>query len=387
MPRVLRTSDEELSLSVDPETGFMHVKGTIARTGLQEYYGYELGNEEAPMEVFNVYRPKEEVLNPESLESYKNATVTDDHPVEFVNINNHNDLSRGSMASVETFEKDGIDYIKTDIIITNQNLIEKAQNGKIELSVGYTQDLLENSGEFMGVPYQYVQTNIRANHIAVVAQGRCGSDCRLSRDLKSVIISNEKSKQEVNDMVITIGGKEFDVPEEVAEEVNRLTSLVTEKEEGMEDMEEKVAEAGEKTAEDAKTIDTMQATIDSQNEKIEKTKSKMTDADMQKLVDDRAQLIVLAKDNDVTADASMCSMDIKKAILEKHTKVDVKDKADAYVDARFDIYLEDKAAAKESIDSLAADIASGKQTTDEATSRNKRIKANQNKFKQPGGSK
>ena len=78
---------------IDSDTGFLHVKGVVARTGIQQYYGMELGDEDTSR-LFNVYRPKEEVLNTKSLATYINATVTDEHPKDFVNTENIKELKR-----------------------------------------------------------------------------------------------------------------------------------------------------------------------------------------------------------------------------------------------------------------------------------------------------
>lgn len=392
----LRMNDASFETSIDPETGFMHIKGTIARTGIQKYYGYELGNEEAPMEVFNVYRPKEEVLSEESLKSFTNTPATDDHPPEFVNIDNYIDYACGSMSNTETYEKDGIDYIKTDVVITSRKLIEKINGGKVELSVGYTQDLKQESGEFMGEKYDYVQTNIRANHIAVVSQGRCGSSCRLTPDEKSVTIISENQNNKELDLEIEINGEMFEVSEAVAAEIEALRSKLAEmeaeetseeepadeepKEEPSMDMEE-----DPEKSKDSKTVDEMQATIDALKDKIENLeKSSMNDSDIFAAAAKRADMIALAKENGITVDATMDCLTIKKAILSKNGVL-VDGKAVEYIDARLDIMMEDKQSVKKDLDNLADELNDSTVVTDEATLRNERIEARRNKFQNPNG--
>jgi hypothetical protein len=121
--------------NIDKDTGFLHIKGVIARTGIQQYYGMELNDSEADgMTLYNVYRPKEEVLNPESLKGFINATVTDEHPSEFVTVDNYKDLSKGSSASYEIVTDDGIDYIKSELVITDKSLIKTAFNPSLSIS-------------------------------------------------------------------------------------------------------------------------------------------------------------------------------------------------------------------------------------------------------------
>ena len=163
-----KDSFNDFTKYIDEDTGFLHINGVVARTGLQPYMGAELGDMENPTVVFNVYRPREEVLKEESLSTYANAPITDDHPNTFVTVDNATELIKGSVASYETYNKDGIDYIKAQIVVTDKDLINKAINGKMELSAGYSQNLVKEKGEFEGVTYDYIQTNIKINHVALV---------------------------------------------------------------------------------------------------------------------------------------------------------------------------------------------------------------------------
>lgn len=177
-----------IKYTIDQDSGFLHATAICARNGVQEYMGSELGlSGEQANRVFQVFRPLDEVAS--SLSTYTNAIVTDDHPTDgLVTTETSSELSKGSVSNAEIIEYDGISYISATITITNKELIYKVLSGeKRELSAGYTSDIVKESGEFDGVSYQYVQKDIKVNHVAVVTEGRCGNTCKLNLDNKGVI--------------------------------------------------------------------------------------------------------------------------------------------------------------------------------------------------------
>jgi hypothetical protein len=300
--------------NIDKDTGFLHIKGVIARTGIQQYYGMELNDSEADgMTLYNVYRPKEEVLNPESLKGFINATVTDEHPSEFVTVDNYKDLSKGSSASYEIVNEDGIDYIKSELVITDKSLIKKIIDGKMEISAGYTQNLIKESGEFNGVHYQYKQTDIKINHIAIVDSARCGNKCKIMHDSNNAIIKSSKILKGEN-MKIKINDAEFEVCDAVANHLNDLETKLSNKE----DEAEKLKAEKDMLEEEAK--------------------KKATDSNMiDSVVNAKVELLTFAKSVDVVVDSALSVTDMKKAIVSSKTELQLDGKADAYIDASFDM--------------------------------------------------
>lgn len=246
---IMKDNFNDFTKYIDEDTGFLHINGIVARTGIQPYMGAELGDLDNPTTMFNVYRPREEVLKEESLATFINAPITDEHPSEFVTVDNVKELSKGSTASYETFNKDGIDYVKVKIVVTDKELINKVINGKMELSAGYSQQLIKEKGEFEGVTYDYKQTNIKINHIALVDSARCGQECKLVFD-NNIIINSENQRKE--DSIMEEENKEIQTPdveatptainiEEIAMKVAEILKAKELEEEMMEDenMEEK----------------------------------------------------------------------------------------------------------------------------------------------------
>ena len=243
---------QKFKYEICPDSGFMRAIGICARSGIQEYLGYELGlTGEQANQVFNVYRPKDEVVA--SLSSYNGAIVTDDHPNGgLVVTEDAKELTRGNTSDAYGFERDGIYYVVAKATITDSDLIKKIEDGKRELSAGYTRDLVEEIGEFNGTPYQFVQRNIKANHVAVVEEGRCGNTCKLNLD--------NKGKQ-MDGIKIQIDNKSVTMDADAV--TAYINELRTQKDEAMAETEEV------KKSTDA-TVEELQAMIASKMEELQK---------------------------------------------------------------------------------------------------------------------
>ena len=94
----------------------------------------------------------------------------------------------------DVYGKDGKLY--GDLKIYSETLKDEIEAGKKELSMGYFCDYELTPGTFDGRHYDAVQRNIRGNHIALVEEGRMGSDVRVM-DRKITM----DSMKEINSMV------------------------------------------------------------------------------------------------------------------------------------------------------------------------------------------
>jgi hypothetical protein len=322
----------QFDTKIDKDTGFLEVNGIFARTGVQDYYGFELGKyfvdkyKLDPMKTYGVYRPKEEVLKQESLDTYINKPITDNHPSEFVTKDNIRELEKGSVSTISTYEKDGIDYIKGRMTIKDEKTINKALSGKVEISAGYSQDLIKEKGEFNGKQYDFKQTNIRINHIALVDKGRCGDKCKITTDKKAIIESENKIKG-VSMPQVTIDGVSHEVSDCVAKYIGDLNSKVTSLDEDMkkkEDEMEKLKGEKEKMKEDME----------------EKEKEKNTsDSTIDALVSQKVALIDTAKSLKVEVKATDSIMDMKKAIISSNSKIDLTDKSNEFIDGVYETVI------------------------------------------------
>lgn len=109
------------------------------------------------------------------------APVTDGHPpgLKFVTPQKIRDLARGiSDTNAEIIEdEEGRVVLKQTLLIHDPELVGEIKSGKKQISTGRKVDFDPTPGEFDGIAYDVVQRNLRANHIAIVEEGRCGEAC------------------------------------------------------------------------------------------------------------------------------------------------------------------------------------------------------------------
>ncbi len=185
--------------------GFLRADARPARIGVLEYQDAE-GNR------WGELRTPGEVFSEDSLRSFDLATVTDDHPVDFVSAANIKDVQVGSVGT--DAHRDGR-FVRVSIVVTDADTIRAIKDGKRELSCGYTAQVISDDGMADGMPFAARQTNIRINHIAVVDKGRAGAECSvLARGDAFHLLTTEVP---MTTKKIKIGDVEHEVPEEVAD--------------------------------------------------------------------------------------------------------------------------------------------------------------------------
>ena len=157
------------------DDGYLVTEAFAVRTGIQHYSGAEVGLFDR--DVVAVYRPEEEVRSPASLATFSHAPVTLGHPSEGVTKDNWATLAKGEVSTEATWDGN---KIKLPLIVKDTAAIAAIDAGTRELSAGYTCELDFVDGVTpQGEPYNAIQRNIKINHLAIVPQGRAGSECRI----------------------------------------------------------------------------------------------------------------------------------------------------------------------------------------------------------------
>lgn len=336
------------------EEGFLKVPGRVARTGIQDYLASELGLPGDPNRIVKVFRPPEEVFNQGSLDSYLTVDVTNDHPSELVNSKNFKQNTVGVVSSIGS--QDG-DFVQADLIIKDDETIKLIESGKAQLSAGYTAEYIKESGTTdSGVDYEFIQRDIKINHVAVVNSARAGPTAR--------ILDNQP---EIRLMKVTLdNGRAVEVEDTVAAQVEDCITRLT--------------DAAKTEKEKA---DVAQAEKDAAEEENEKLKAKSSD----EAISDRILVISTAKDaakvlagKEFTCD-SLDPVEIKRAALSSiKSDKDFTDKSPAYIEALFDVEMEKKEAedeneeegkkkATDSHKKLAADMANPEKDKDKPTAK------------------
>ena len=194
---------------VTPEGYLICQNVPVSRTGVQFYYGSEMGLTDRANERIPVYRLPEDVFAEESLRSLESKPITDDHPSQMVTVENAGFLTMGHGRNARHNNKNVI----ADLVVMSRELIAGIrEKRKYEISLGYTCNY---------VPYKdgFKQTNIRINHIAVVETGRAGRNVAI-KDKMPVSIKNRRSKSMDKNQAIATMFAAFAKdasPEEVAE--------------------------------------------------------------------------------------------------------------------------------------------------------------------------
>lgn len=154
--------------------GRIRADAHITKTGVFKY-SLPDGTERSEL------RTDEEVFHPDSLKSFAQVPMTDDHPsVGLLTAKTAKKYMVGSTG--ESVVRDD-DHVRTSIMVADQATIAKMDAGKTQLSCGYTCDLDETPGYHPKYgKYDAIQRNIRGNHLAIVNSARAGNSAQVRMD-------------------------------------------------------------------------------------------------------------------------------------------------------------------------------------------------------------
>lgn len=193
--------------------GWAEIKGNpISKVGVFLYSGAQISPDLDPNELYNVYRPEEELSSPETIESFKLIPWTDEH--QMLSGNPDDGLMPAEKKGVQgvigedVYFEDG--YLKGNLKIFSNKLAELINSGKRELSIGYRCLYDVVSGVYNGVSYNAIQRQIRGNHVALVDEGRSGHDVavldhfKFTFDTKGLVMADmmEEMKDEGEEMTM-----------------------------------------------------------------------------------------------------------------------------------------------------------------------------------------
>ena len=311
--KVIRFDQMPLKAERD-DNGFLVAPAAFTRVGVF-YYINDDGSVRAEL------RLAEEVFADATLNSMKMLPVTNDHPPEMVNPQNAKKYQVGF--SSETITRDG-GIAKGYIKVTDGAAINAVESGdKVELSCGYVADLEFVEGVWEGIRYDAIQRNIRYNHIAIVQNGRAGSQCKIKTDSKDVRFAVSKPFKGSSQMkVLRIDGIEVEVSE-VAGQV--IEKDLARRDLCQKEIEDKIAKIDEEKKDLEKELEKMKGNKDALDAELAKVKAELEAAhkdanDLDRinaLVKARSELIGQAKPlvaDDVKLD-SMSDIEIKSAVV------------------------------------------------------------------------
>lgn len=165
-------------------------RNPLSRVGVFPYLGATIGAPD-PDQIYMVYRPEEELSAPETLASFRLTPFVDDHTM--LGDDEEEGLVPAERKGVHGVIGETVEYDPTtktlygNVKVFSKALANRIKSGKREVSCGYRCSYEKRAGVFEGQRYDYVQRNIRGNHLALVDKGRMGPDVRVLDHLKFTV--------------------------------------------------------------------------------------------------------------------------------------------------------------------------------------------------------
>lgn len=237
------TMDEADSARQFDINGWMEIDANpLSKVGVYPYLGKNIKGAPDPAAFYNVYRPAEELSDPECIESFKLIPWVDDHAM----LGDGERLTKPEDKGIEgvigervffdpeygTVERPGT--LKSNIKVFTSRHSQTIDGGKKELSVAYRCRYEYAPGVWNGIPYVYVQRKIRGNHLASVDDGRMGPEVAVM-DGFSLTIDSKEFKQ--------MATKKTVVPYKATK--NKVVNIMAQLTGFAQDADEEAAPAGE----------------------------------------------------------------------------------------------------------------------------------------------
>jgi len=353
MPKVVRRDRGEIrnDYAVGTKEGYIEGEAVVTRTGVFTYKNMD-GT------VHRELRHPDEVFKKASLDTLKMIPITMKHPSRLVDAESAKSVSIGTTG--EIVYPDG-DLILASFRITDSASIKMIEDGERELSLGYESDLLNEPGQYNGIDYDFKQTNIIYNHLAVVEKARAGAEARIALDKDDCfeVESEKKEKKIINDGVskmptFKVDGIDYETTPQVINFIDKLQAKFDQVSEDAKGLKVVKLDSGEFRG-DPELIgahEKLQGEYDAQKLKLDEAAK----VDHSKAIAEgsRARSAIILKAQSVM-DAeglkkldSMSDEDIMKEIIVSAAKEDVREglrtaldsKSSEYLKARYDAAIE-----------------------------------------------
>ncbi len=182
----------------------------LSKVGIFTYRGQSMkdkfldGTPIDPNKVYRVLRPKESLNDPETIASLKLIPWVDDHPPTALGPGDDGLIpaeKKGihGVVGEDGYFDDSDQMLKSNIKVFSNAMDNLINNDKVELSMGYRCDYINESGIIDGENYDAVQTNIRFNHLALVDEGRMGHDVMVMDSAEKFLITIDSKELQMAD--------------------------------------------------------------------------------------------------------------------------------------------------------------------------------------------
>lgn len=211
------------------ENGFLHVSiSPLTRVQVAPYRGCEIpGWQELGLEperIYKGYRPASELSKPDTIESVNGIPIQLAHHMDYAD-NPAKNTRVGSTGTDGAFHSP---FLTNSLHIQDKNAIDRINDGSMrELSLAYRYKPVFQSGETPdGEKYDFVMTDISANHIALVDEGRAGHEV-LVYDSKGGFMADNVDKTLPAADDDAVEKKEVALAEQVKQGAQKLIDLHT----------------------------------------------------------------------------------------------------------------------------------------------------------------
>ena len=300
-------------------------------------------------------RLPEEVFSKETLDSFNGLPIYVGHKTGENGTLEKDQVKRDEWAVGTASNPVGDNvYVASDIKITREDGINAVKSGIRSFSVGYTCDIEQESGVWGGIAFDAIQRNIKGDHLALCASARQGDQAVLRMDSAEMVIEEKAA--------VAVENKDIKKEDRMAENMKtiQLDSVDYQAEEAVisayKSEKARADSLVDELANKQKSISTLEAERDSAKERADALEAKVADlekakldeAEINKRVEARMNLIALAGEAKAEVKADMSDLEIKKAIvMAVYPKTNLDGKDEVYISARVDCAREDLALEKE----------------------------------------
>lgn len=271
------------------ENGFLTIKDNpIAVAGVFEYLHSELF-ENGEDRVVKVYRDFEDLKSVK--DKFSKMPIMFNHKW----VGDEANQVDGAISEDIRIDEKNLSLI-SDLTIYNPELVEAIENDKIiELSPGYTGEVVEEKGRFNGIDYDYRQIPNITNHLAVVENGRAGGSLKI-QDSKIKIMERENMKTEDKKFLDTLKrllkfkDEDIEVTEKTEDEEPKTVKSILDSDITDSEKIEQIRALEESKTEDEETIEKTEDTEEEVEPKTE-DEDKVEDSDEVVEKDDKAEEI------------------------------------------------------------------------------------------------
>lgn len=209
------------------DDGRMFCEGAFCRDGILKY------QQPDGSVIYELRRPE---VNQDSktVNGFKSLPMVVEHPpCGLLNDSNYRQYTIGMSTDANTRYDAEFGGIVGTCTLYDSEAINYAESGeKVQLSAGYTCDLINKPGVWKGQGYDREQVNVKANHLALTGKGRAGEDVCLRLDSEQIGIAYDEQEKNMTTANIRIDGVEYEgIPQHIApvlgSKMSELSTLQT----------------------------------------------------------------------------------------------------------------------------------------------------------------